>query len=74
MQLIKERSNICKQIHLPAQSGSNVILEAMDRGYSRESYLELVDRIKTVLPSNGIRPKVKVTLFFKLVRNLSYII
>ncbi|KAL4003848.1 CDK5 regulatory subunit-associated protein 1 [Acanthocheilonema viteae] len=49
--LIKERSNICKQIHLPAQSGSNAILEAMDRGYSRESYLELVDRIKTIIPN-----------------------
>uniref|UniRef100_A0A8R1TNV9 CDK5RAP1-like protein n=1 Tax=Onchocerca volvulus TaxID=6282 RepID=A0A8R1TNV9_ONCVO len=51
IQLIKERPNICKQIHLPAQSGSNAILEAMDRGYSRESYLELVNRIKTLLPN-----------------------
>ncbi|EJD74780.1 tRNA-I(6)A37 thiotransferase enzyme MiaB, variant [Loa loa] len=51
IQLIKERSNICKQIHLPAQSGSNAVLDAMDRGYSRESYLELVDRIKAVLPN-----------------------
>ncbi|VIO92437.1 CDK5RAP1-like protein, putative [Brugia malayi] len=51
IQLIKERSNICKQIHLPAQSGSNIVLDAMDRGYSRESYLELVHRIKTVLPN-----------------------
>ncbi|EJW85626.1 CDK5 regulatory subunit-associated protein 1 [Wuchereria bancrofti] len=51
IQLIKERPNICKQIHLPAQSGSNIVLDAMDRGYSRESYLELVDRIKTVLPN-----------------------
>ncbi|VDK70053.1 unnamed protein product [Litomosoides sigmodontis] len=51
IKLIKERSNICKQIHLPAQSGSNAILEAMDRGYTRESYLELVDRIKTLIPN-----------------------
>ncbi|CAG9537677.1 unnamed protein product [Cercopithifilaria johnstoni] len=51
IKLIKERPNICKQIHLPAQSGSNVILETMDRGYSRENYLELVDCIKTTLPN-----------------------
>ncbi|MCP9257188.1 CDK5 regulatory subunit-associated protein 1 [Dirofilaria immitis] len=37
IQLIKERSNICKQIHLPAQSGSNVVLEAMDRDVSLTS-------------------------------------
>uniref|UniRef100_A0A915Q707 CDK5RAP1-like protein n=1 Tax=Setaria digitata TaxID=48799 RepID=A0A915Q707_9BILA len=51
IQLIKERTNICKQIHLPAQSGSNAILEAMDRGYTRESYLALVNRIRSILPS-----------------------
>ena len=40
--LIKERNNICKQIHLPAQSGSTRILEVMRRGYTREAYVELV--------------------------------
>ncbi|VDN06380.1 unnamed protein product [Thelazia callipaeda] len=51
IQLIKERSNICKQIHLPAQSGSNAVLKTMGRGYSRESYLELVNRIKNLIPN-----------------------
>ncbi|KAJ0068352.1 hypothetical protein NL108_005940 [Boleophthalmus pectinirostris] len=50
LQLIAERRNICKQIHLPAQSGSNQVLQAMRRGYTREAYLELVDNIKSVIP------------------------
>lgn len=50
LQLIQERGNICKQIHLPAQSGSTAILEAMRRGYTRESYLELVERIRKIIP------------------------
>ncbi|TNM88373.1 hypothetical protein fugu_004627 [Takifugu bimaculatus] len=41
LQLIAERKNICKQIHLPAQSGSSKILKAMRRGYTRETYLDL---------------------------------
>ncbi|CAL9704414.1 unnamed protein product [Knipowitschia caucasica] len=50
LQLIAERRNICKQIHLPAQSGSDQILKAMRRGYTREAYLELVENIKRVIP------------------------
>ncbi|KAK6479473.1 CDK5 regulatory subunit-associated protein 1 isoform X2 [Huso huso] len=50
LQLIQERHNICKQIHLPAQSGSTRILQAMRRGYTREAYLELVDHIRSVIP------------------------
>ncbi|WKY00685.1 hypothetical protein Q1695_015036 [Nippostrongylus brasiliensis] len=50
IQLIKERRNICNQLHLPAQSGDNDTLERMGRGYTRESYLQLVDNIKSVLP------------------------
>lgn len=50
LQLIAERENICKQIHLPAQSGSNQVLKAMRRGYTREAYLELVENIKRIIP------------------------
>lgn len=50
LHLIAERENICKQIHLPAQSGSNQVLKAMRRGYTREAYLELVENIKRVIP------------------------
>ncbi|XP_077107747.1 mitochondrial tRNA methylthiotransferase CDK5RAP1 isoform X3 [Ranitomeya variabilis] len=48
--LIRERHNICKQIHIPAQSGSNRVLEAMRRGYTREAYLELVQNIREHIP------------------------
>uniref|UniRef100_A0ACB8F7A4 CDK5 regulatory subunit associated protein 1 n=1 Tax=Sphaerodactylus townsendi TaxID=933632 RepID=A0ACB8F7A4_9SAUR len=48
--LMRERLNLCKQIHLPAQSGSTGVLEAMRRGYSREAYLELVHHIRDCLP------------------------
>ncbi|XP_069351535.1 mitochondrial tRNA methylthiotransferase CDK5RAP1 isoform X2 [Eulemur rufifrons] len=50
LQLIHERENICKQIHLPAQSGSSRVLEAMRRGYSREAYVELVHHIRASIP------------------------
>ncbi|HUX83872.1 MAG TPA: tRNA (N6-isopentenyl adenosine(37)-C2)-methylthiotransferase MiaB [Chitinophagaceae bacterium] len=42
--------NICKHIHLPLQSGSSRILELMNRGYSRDWYLEKVERIREILP------------------------
>ncbi|KAF8358973.1 hypothetical protein PRIPAC_93968, partial [Pristionchus pacificus] len=51
IELIKERKNICNQIHLPAQSGDDSVLDAMGRGYTRESYLTLVDNIKNAIPN-----------------------
>nr|XP_020448706.1 CDK5 regulatory subunit-associated protein 1 [Monopterus albus] len=50
LHLIAERGNICKQIHLPAQSGSSQVLKAMRRGYTREAYLDLVENIKRIIP------------------------
>ncbi|XP_024071209.2 CDK5 regulatory subunit-associated protein 1 isoform X2 [Terrapene carolina triunguis] len=50
LQLIQERHNICKQLHLPAQSGSSRILEAMRRGYTREAYLELIQHVRDSIP------------------------
>lgn len=46
--------NICKHIHLPVQSGSNAMLEKMRRKYTREWYLERVEKIRSVIPSCGI--------------------
>ncbi|KAM7542667.1 hypothetical protein Aperf_G00000015570 [Anoplocephala perfoliata] len=54
LQLIAERPNICSQLHLPAQSGSSVILKRMQRGYTREAYLELVERAKSIIPNVSI--------------------
>ncbi|KAM4623052.1 mitochondrial tRNA methylthiotransferase CDK5RAP1 [Discoglossus pictus] len=50
LKLINERHNICKQIHIPAQSGSNKVLEAMRRGYTREAYLDLIGNIRECIP------------------------
>lgn len=49
--LIRDHPNICKNIHLPAQSGNSEVLERMRRGYTREAYLQLVDHIRNILPS-----------------------
>ena len=46
--------NICKYIHLPVQSGSNRILQLMNRTYTREWYLARVRKIKEILPGCGI--------------------
>jgi len=46
--------NICKHIHLPVQSGSNIMLEKMRRRYTREWYLERVEKIRSVIPDCGI--------------------
>lgn len=51
LQLIAERNNICRSLHVPAQSGNTAVLERMRRGYSREAYLELIQHIRQILPS-----------------------
>lgn len=52
--LMRERHNICKSIHLPAQTGSTTVLERMRRGYTREAYLDLVEKIRRIIPDVGI--------------------
>nr|XP_003701324.1 PREDICTED: CDK5RAP1-like protein isoform X2 [Megachile rotundata] len=51
LHLIAERPNICKQIHVPAQSGNSEVLERMRRGYTREAYINLVNRIRDIIPN-----------------------
>lgn len=51
---IRDHENICNYIHLPAQSGSSRILQAMNRTYSREWYLAKVDRIREIIPDCGL--------------------
>lgn len=45
---------ICNHIHLPLQSGSNAVLEAMNRTYTREHYLNLVEKIRKAVPDMAI--------------------
>eukprot|EP01132_Coremiostelium_polycephalum_P004805 gene4805-5991_t len=53
-ELIKKRPNICQQLHIPAQSGNTEVLERMRRGYTRESYIALIDTIRKELPNCAI--------------------
>ena len=48
---IAENENACNSIHLPIQSGSNRILQLMNRTYTVEQYFSLVDKIRVVIPS-----------------------
>ena len=46
--------NVCKHIHLPVQSGSNKVLKAMNRKYTREWYLDRIAAIRRAMPDCGI--------------------
>lgn len=50
LQLMAERHNVCKQLHMPAQSGSTEVLKRMRRGYTREAYMELIDTVRSTIP------------------------
>jgi tRNA-2-methylthio-N6-dimethylallyladenosine synthase len=54
VEAIASKGNICKSIHLPVQSGSNRILELMNRTYTIEHYLALVERIRTAIPGASL--------------------
>ncbi|MGB4177035.1 MAG: tRNA (N6-isopentenyl adenosine(37)-C2)-methylthiotransferase MiaB, partial [Halanaerobiales bacterium] len=54
IQVIKDTKAVCEHFHLPIQSGSNRILKKMNRGYSREKYLELVNKIRQEVPEAAI--------------------
>ena len=49
-----ENPALCRHLHLPVQSGSNRILQAMNRRYTRESYLEKVEKIRRLAPDVGL--------------------
>jgi tRNA-N(6)-(isopentenyl)adenosine-37 thiotransferase enzyme MiaB len=51
LDVIKNYPNVSKMVHIPAQSGSSTVLQRMRRGYSRESYLELIAHIKSIIPN-----------------------
>ena len=48
--VLANSEKICKQLHLPIQAGSNKILKAMNRKYTREEYLAKIDKIKSKIP------------------------
>lgn len=54
IRMMAKHDNICKYIHLPVQSGSSSMLERMNRGYTREWYLEKIRMIRSIIPDCGI--------------------
>lgn len=54
LEVIAQYDNLCKFIHLPVQSGSNRILELMNRKYTREWYLDRIAAIRRILPDATI--------------------
>jgi tRNA-2-methylthio-N6-dimethylallyladenosine synthase len=51
---IKECDKVCNHVHLPVQSGSNDVLKRMNRKYTREHYLNLVEKLKKAVPDIAI--------------------
>ena len=54
LRVIAEEPNVCRHIHLPVQSGSNRVLKAMNRKYTREWYLDRVAAIRRIIPDCGL--------------------
>ena len=54
IEVMANSKKICKQLHLPLQSGSSEILKVMNRRYDKEKYLALVEKIKKAIPDIGL--------------------
>jgi len=54
LHVIAEEPNVCRQIHLPVQSGSDKILRLMNRKYTREWYIGRVEAIRRIVPDCGL--------------------
>ena len=54
IEAIRDLPKVCKHLHLPVQSGSDRILKAMRRRYTRDEYLALIDRLRAAVPGIAI--------------------
>ena len=50
IELIKDKNNLAKHLHIPLQSGSNHVLKLMNRKYSREQFIAKIKKIKSLMP------------------------
>ena len=57
---LAELPKVAQHIHLPVQSGSSRLLKDMRRGYSAESFMELIGRVRRILPNHGLSTDVIV--------------
>ncbi|DBA70565.1 TPA: hypothetical protein ACH3X2_011957 [Trebouxia sp. C0005] len=54
LKVIATRPNVCKQLHMPAQSGNTNMLERMRRGYTRQAYDDLVAHVRDIVPGVAV--------------------
>ena len=54
LEVIADHPNICRSLHLPVQSGSNTCLKRMNRPYTREAFVQLVNSIRSIIPDCAI--------------------
>lgn len=54
LHVMAKYENICKYVHLPVQSGSSELLDKMNRGYTREQYMDRINAIRRILPGAGL--------------------
>ena len=54
LETMAKYDNICNSVHLPLQSGSNKILKRMNRTYTRDHFIDIAHKIRTILPNAGI--------------------
>jgi len=54
VEVMKDRDNVCQHLHLACQSGSDRILEAMNRGYTREHFVRIVEDARSRLPELNV--------------------
>lgn len=60
IRVMASEPKICKHLHLPVQSGSSEILRRMNRHYSKDDYLKLVDKIRTAMPDISLTTDIMV--------------
>ena len=60
IKVMKNSDKICRHLHLPLQAGSDRILSAMNRRYTKEQYLSLVDKIKSAMPDIALTTDISV--------------
>jgi tRNA-2-methylthio-N6-dimethylallyladenosine synthase len=58
--VMTDRPTVCRQIHLPLQSGSSAVLEKMNRGYTRAGYMEKIAMLKALMPGISLSTDVIV--------------
>ncbi len=60
IEVIRKYPNVCNNVHLPVQSGSTKVLKEMNRKYTREKYLQIIDELREKLPDVGVTTDIMV--------------